>query len=121
MATRTAGVGAVRTVAILLGILLLLPVLHMAVMMPVMGMTGMMDGGHHQMGATGMSPFWGIAMMVLSLLVVVGLVYVGYRLLTQGTGFTEDPAVEELRLAFARGDIPEEEYEERREALKQDR
>jgi putative membrane protein len=31
-----------------------------------------------------------------------------------------DPALEELRMAYARGDLSEEEFEERRERLRQE-
>lgn len=118
MARQTAGIRTIRTVGILVGVLLLLPVLLMVVMMSMMGMMG---GGISQMDAVGMSPLWGMGTMLISLLVVTGLVYAAYRLLSRETGFTEDPALAELRLAFARGDISEEEYENRRERLKQDR
>nr|WP_305080130.1 SHOCT domain-containing protein [Natronomonas sp. LN261] len=45
-----------------------------------------------------------------------------YRWLVGGgrAGAVTDPALEELRMAYARGDLSEEEFEERRERLRQE-
>jgi len=57
-------------------------------------------------------------MMLVFLLIVLGVGYALYRTLTQA-GISRDPAVEELRVAYARGELSQEEFEQRREALKE--
>jgi putative membrane protein len=53
-------------------------------------------------------------MQLAFLAVVVGGVYLVYRASTRET---EDDALAELRLAYARGDLDDDEYERRREVL----
>jgi putative membrane protein len=86
----------------------------MMFMMPMMGMMGGMDGT----GMT-MSPVWGIAMMLLFLFVLLGIGYALYRAFTSETVAPSDPALEELRVAYARGELTQEEFEQRQEDLKQ--
>lgn len=64
---------------------------------------------------------WGIGMMLVGtlwmvLLVALPVVLV-YGLLTGRDGSRSDPAIEELRERYARGEIDEEEYESRRRRL----
>jgi putative membrane protein len=78
---------------------------------------GWMHGG--QTGAV--SGWWllvGLVGRLLTLAVLVGLGYLGYRALTRDGG--RDPALEELRSAYARGDIDDDEFERRRERLRED-
>lgn len=100
-----------------LAVFFLLPLLFMGFGM--MG-TGMMGGtwGGHMWGdgqTSGWFPLAGIAMQLLFLLVVVGGGYLLYRGLTDDDG--SDPAMEELRSAYARGELSDDEYEQRRDAL----
>jgi putative membrane protein len=90
----------------------------MALAVPTMGMTGWWGDG--MMG--GFSPFWGIVMMLVWLIVLLGIGYLLYRGLVGGLGDSAetDPALEELRLAYARADISEEEFEERRSRLQRE-
>lgn len=90
----------------LLAALILLPLLVVALIMPfgMMGYAGSGMGGW--VGAFGLIP----------LLILVVLVWFGYRLLSGDAG--PDRAVEELREAYARGDLTSEEFEERLERLK---
>jgi len=60
----------------------------------------------------------GLAVQLLFLVAAVAAVYLLYRAIT-GTG-DADRALEELRLAYARGDITDEEYEQRKDALERD-
>lgn len=106
----------IRTIGLLVVFLFLIPVFLMLAMMPMMGMMG--SGAYH-MDMTGTSPLWMAGMMAIRIILVAGLLYVAYRFLTGGTVHSEDPAFEELRLAYARGDLSEEEYEKRREKLGQ--
>jgi putative membrane protein len=110
--------GLVRIVVVVLGILVLLPVLMMALAVPTMGMLGWWGDG--MMG--GFSPMWGIVMMLVWLVVLLGIGYLLYRGLVGGLGDTAetDPALKELRLAYARGDLSDEEFEERRALLDRD-
>ena len=53
---------------------------------------------------------------------LLGISYLQYRGLVGGIGSDalSDPALEELRVAYARGDLSEEEFEERRAKLRTD-
>ena len=104
-----------RLVLIVLAIVVLGPMLMMFLAFPMMGMWGggMMGG----FGGLGVSPLWGVAMSLVWLVVLVGGGYLVYRWATGAGSMGTDPAMEELRLAYARGDITEEEYEARRSRL----
>lgn len=71
----------------------------------------------------GLSPLWGIGMMLVWLVVLVGIGYLLYRGLVGcvGPSMTADRALEELRMAYARGDLSEEEFEERRAKLSREK
>jgi len=62
-----------RLILIVVASILIIPLVLMAVMMPMMWMVGGMETG----GAVSMSPVWGIGMMLVFLLIVLG---VGYAL-----------------------------------------
>ncbi|WP_435074117.1 SHOCT domain-containing protein [Halorubrum sp. HHNYT27] len=107
--------GILRIVLVVLAILVLAPMFMMALAFPMMGMWG---GG--MMGdyvGYGGSALWGLGMMLTWLIILVGGGYLAYRWIVGSDGVSTDPALEELRLAYARGDIDEEEYEERRTKL----
>ena len=89
--------------------------LMMVFMMPVMGMMWSVDGAPG--AGTGMSPVWVIGMMLVFLLVLLGIGYLLYRSFTQGLFSADDPALVELRLAYARGELSQEEFEQHREDL----
>jgi putative membrane protein len=105
---------------LLLAAIVLLPLLTMGMGYGMMGgpmMGGGMWGGGSQTG----SGWWllaGLLGRVLTLLVVVGIGYVVYRALT-ASGNGRDEALEELRIAYARGDLSDEEYERRRKTLEE--
>lgn len=103
-----------RIVLIVLAVIVLAPTLMMAFAFPMMGMWGGMMGGF---GGSGVSPLWSIGMMLLWVVILVGGGYLIYRWLAGSSGIGSDPALEELRLAYARGDVSEEEFEERRSKL----
>lgn len=109
-----------RTVLIVLAVIVLLPLLLMLVTMPMMGAWG---GGHMWNGAwngTGWSWLWLVPWGIV-LLFVVGIGYLLYAALRGSTSREEDAALEELRIAYARGDLSEEEYEKRRDRLERER
>ncbi|WP_049985326.1 SHOCT domain-containing protein [Halobellus rufus] len=87
------------------------------------GTTGGMWGPMHDgwMGGTdaGSTWWWLLAFLwrLLFLLVIVGAGYLLYRAVSDGE--SSDPALDELRSAYARGDLSEEEFERRRERLEE--
>ncbi|WP_336136485.1 SHOCT domain-containing protein [Natronomonas amylolytica] len=103
-----------RLVLVIGAALLLLPVVLMLVMMPTFGgmHTGAWDGG--MMGTGG----WWLVSGLLPLVVVAVLAYAGYRVLAGGE--ETDRAIEELRQAYARGELSDDEYETRIQRLKED-
>ena len=116
MSTERTSDGLLRIVRIVLAVIVLFPILMMVFAAPMMGMMGWWWGGGT---AGGLSPLWGIGMMLVWLVVLVGIGYLLYRGLVGGVGssLTGDRALEELRVAYARGDLTDEEFEERRAKL----
>lgn len=107
-----------------LAILVLGPMLMMVIAFPLMGMygggMGMWGGGHMWGDQAGMygGTVWSLLMPLLWLAVLLGIGYLIYRWSANRHPGAADPAVDELRMAYARGDLSEEEFEQRREALR---
>jgi putative membrane protein len=147
MSHQRPGDSTLRTILIVVAIVLLFPMLMMVFAFPLMGMMGWWGGGYGPTGgsygpmgggygpmmdghygpmmdggsATAVSPLWGIGMMLVFLLVLLGVGYFLYRaLVQQGRVAPTDPALEELRHAYARGELTDEEYETRLEKLRPD-
>ncbi|MHB9286932.1 SHOCT domain-containing protein [Halobacteriales archaeon Cl-PHB] len=106
-------------VVALVAALLVVPALTMGAGMlghgPMMGDAwshGMWDTGD---GVSGWA-LVGLGMQLAFLVLVVGAVYLGYRALT-GPSPSADPALDELRTAYARGDVDADEFERRRDRL----
>lgn len=106
-----------RIVLIILAIIVLFPILMMAFAMPMMRMMGWWGSGGSQIG---LSPLWGIGVMVLFLAILLGIGYFLYRSIMEGQVHSHDRALEELRIAYARGELDDEEYEQRRNRLQQE-
>ena len=108
----------IRAILLILAIVVLAPVLMMLFAVPMWGMTGMGGGSGWMMGGT-VSPVWGIGMSLVWLVVLIAIGYVLYRgfVAPADAESSTDPALQELRLAYARGDLTDEEFEERRETL----
>lgn len=66
-------------------------------------------------------PLGGIAMLLVWLVVLGGGGYLIYRWLPGRGGGTTDPALEQLRVEYARGNISDEDYERRRDKLQDER
>ena len=103
-----------RIVLIIVAALVLAPVLMMVVAFPMMNYWGGGMMGYGMYG--GGSGLWGLGMGLVWLIVLVGVGYLVYRWFAGGR-LAADPALEELRLAYARGEISDEEFEERRDRL----
>jgi len=102
-----------RAVVIVVAAFLLVPLLVLLFAAPMMGG---MDGGH--MWTDGRSGGWAWIGSWLGMLLVVGVIgFVLVRALRSPTESPTDPAMEELRVAYARGDLTDEEFERRRERL----
>jgi len=99
----------VRIVIIIAAVVILGPAVLMLLMLPLAG--GMMMGVPRAGG-------FALVGLFMTLLLPLLLIVVGVILYRQWSGRDrEDEAMQELRMAFARGDIDREEFEERREAL----
>ncbi|QLD89596.1 SHOCT domain-containing protein [Natronomonas salina] len=110
---------------------IVLAIIAALVVVPAVGMgfgmmgTGPMMGGawgDHMWGASGASGWmlvFAVVMQLGFLAVLFAAVYLGYQALTTQAD-SSDPALEELRSAYARGDLSDEEYERRRERLESD-
>jgi putative membrane protein len=108
---------------VLLGVLVLWPLVMMGFggvgMMGYGGMGGFghMTGGPY--GGSGGFRLVGFGLQLVFLLAVLGGGYVLVRrLLNQRE--SQDSALEELRIAYARGDLSDEEFETRRSKLRSD-
>ena len=106
--------GLLRVILIVIGLLVLLPMLMMAFAWPMMGMW---DG--HMWGVEGqpMSLWFILFLWIVPLAVILAVGYLLFRLLVDEGGHGSTPALAELRLAYARGDLTDEEFETRRERL----
>ncbi|OVE82859.1 SHOCT domain-containing protein [Natronolimnobius baerhuensis] len=110
----------VRTLLIVIVAILLFPLLAMALMMPLMGIWG---GGHMWNGMwNGSDSGWmWLLMGIIPLIVLFGIGSLLYSAVRQSNENQSDPAIQELRSAYARGELTEEEFEKRRERLERDR
>jgi len=94
-------------VLLIFGAIILLPLLTMG-----MGFGGMMG----QYGGTGgWWPLVGMLVPLVFLLILLGGGYLVFR--RSETQTSRNPAMEELRTVYARGDLTDEEFEARRERL----
>lgn len=106
-----------------LGVLVLLPVVLVGGgMMGYMGYDPMMGGAQGGVWGGGAAPGWlfvvGAALQLLFLAIVVGAGSLLYRAVTDRPD--GDDALAALRLAYARGDLDDDEFERRREVLERD-
>ncbi|KYH24136.1 hypothetical protein HAPAU_37790 [Halalkalicoccus paucihalophilus] len=104
----------ITIVLLILGAIIVLPLLTMG-----MGFGGMMGYGG-MMGGYGTTSGWwplvGMLVPLVFLLVLLGGGYLVFRRVTESQS-SWNPAMEELRMAYARGDLTEEEFETRRDKL----
>lgn len=112
----------VTIVLIIIGAFVIFPMFFMGFGMMGFGpMMGGMWGG--AMWSDGTISGWmfiaSIVMQLLFLAAIIGGGYLIYRSVA-GSESDSDQALEELRLAYARGDLTDEEYEQRREAIERE-
>ncbi|MFD1599151.1 SHOCT domain-containing protein [Halobellus rarus] len=85
------------------------------------GMWGPMHDGWMGRGTAGGAGGWWVVALLWRLLLVAALVAGGYLLYRAASGDERsDSAIDELRSAYARGDLSEEEYDRRRERLEEE-
>ncbi|MFA9418449.1 SHOCT domain-containing protein [Natrinema sp. HArc-T2] len=99
-------------ILLILGTLIVLPVLTMG-FGGMMGYGGMMG----QYGGTGGWWLFGMLVPFIFLLVLLGGGYLVLQRVTDSQT-PHDPAMEELRTAYARGEFSDEEFKERRRRLR---
>lgn len=101
-----------RALLVLVAIVLIAPLVGMAVFVPAVFGTGV--GGMPGHGGAGV---WWLLSGLVPLVLVVGAGYLLYSALGSDRDRT-DPAIEELRAAYARGDLTDEEFDARYERLR---
>lgn len=94
---------------VLLAVFVLLPLILGALFLPAL-----LGFGHTGMGVGGAGMMLWMASGLLPLLVLLGVGYLLYTLLSDDDG---DRAIEELRAAYARGELTDEEFENRYDRL----
>lgn len=109
-----------RALLVVVATILLVPFLMMVFLMPMMGMWG---GGHMWNGGmwdgAGATWTWLVTWLIV-LAIVVGLGYLLYSAIRRPTARDTDAALEELRVTYARGELSDEEFEQRRERLRRE-
>jgi putative membrane protein len=111
---------------VLVGVLVLFPMLGMGFGILGFGHMsgGMWGGGMWGDGAWGGLPVWAFLLAAIGQIVFLAILAFGAYLVYKAVitdGETTDPALEELRRAYARGDLTDEEFERRREKLERER
>ena len=106
-----------RGILIAVLILIAIPFIMMIAMMPMMGAWGMGHMNGWMWNGTGASWAWAFMWLVM-LGIFVGGGFLVYRAI-RTSGESSDPALEELRVAYARGELSDEEFETRRERLQE--
>lgn len=104
-----------RALLLVVAVIVLLPMLMMVFAWPMMGLWG---GGHMLDGGSGVGAW--LLIWLPMILVVLGGTYLLYRAVGGSSKDRSDPALEELRLAYARGDLSDEEFDRRRQRLDRD-
>lgn len=98
-----------RTIATVVAVLFAIPVLMMSVMV-LLGLSGVGQMPGHAGG-------WQLLLPVIPLIIFGSAVYVLYTGSGNGSERETERALDELRAAYARGDLSETEFETRRNRL----
>lgn len=105
---------------IIVGLLLLFPFVMMLFMMPMMGVAGWGHMNGHMWNGTGSGWAW-LFMWLVMLAIVGGIAYLFVRVIRDTDSNGADPALEALRITYARGEITDEEFAQRRDRLENER
>ena len=111
----TSNDGLIRIGLIVVATILLIPLLMMLFMLPIMGL------GHlwYWNGTAG--SLWPLLVIgLVCLVIILVIIYLLYRAIIGLQRDRSDAALEELRQAYARGELTDEEFEERRERLQRE-
>ena len=102
-------------------LLVLVALLAAPILMMGLGFGGMMGYGWMMGSGPGSGGTWPFVWMLVPLLFILVVLAGGYVVLRRLAAVTGDgdPALEELRMAYARGDLTDEEYEARRRKLEE--
>jgi len=117
MTAQGSGDSLVRIVLVVLAAAVLAPVLMMLLAIPMVGLGLVGWGG---MPGHGVAPVWGLGMALVWLLVLLGVGYLFFNAISGRSKEPRDPAIAELRAAYARGDLSDEEFDRRRERLQRE-
>lgn len=101
-----------RTISTVVAVLLAIPLFAMGVVMPLMAVT---HGGQIMGGAGGLQIL--VPLIPLTLLSVLAYVLYVYTGPSNESRRRTDSTLEELRSAYARGELSDEEFENRRDRL----
>lgn len=104
-----------KTVLIIVAAIFGIPIVMMLFMVPIAGM----GSGSHMWDGSGTGWMWPV-LWIGFLVTILAVGFVIYRAWNGFASSHEDSALEELRQAFARGDLSVEEFEERKELLRGD-
>ena len=104
-----------RTALIVVAAILLVPFLMMLFMVPIMGL-----GHMWYWNGTAVSVWPLLIFGLVCLAIIFGIVYLLYRAIVGLQRGRSNGALEELRQAYARGELTDEEFEERRERLQRE-
>lgn len=115
MATTTDTNRLIVVALVALALLVFLPALFMG--RGMMGYRGPMMGWMYGTNAPGWMLFVGVLGQLLLVALVVGVGYMVYTTFVGTSSTKTDTALEELRVAYARGDIDEDEFDRRRDRL----
>ncbi|MFC3958827.1 SHOCT domain-containing protein [Halovivax cerinus] len=99
------------------GLVLVAAFVLLPLLLGVMALPMLLGFGHTGMGIGGVGVLLWLVAGLVPLVVLVGI---GYLLFTALSGDGEDRAIEELRAAYARGELTDEEFENRYERLRRD-
>mgnify|MGYP000120140553 CR=1 FL=1 len=97
----------------------LVPILMMLVMTPMVGTWGSSHMWNGPMTGGPISPWLWTLLWLIVLAAVIGIGYFLYGAVGSARSGGSDQAIEELRIAYARGELSDEEFETRLERLRQ--
>ena len=111
----------VRRLILLVLALVVVPFLMMLVVTPMMGTWHVNHMWNNPMTGGPVSPWLWMLLWLIVVVAVIGIGYYLYGAIATTGSQASDQAIEEVRIAYARGDLSEEEFERRLERLREER